>query len=49
MSARFRRLSSSFALCVGRLKISSNGLPEEPGGTKLLCLVVSSPSSEGPG
>lgn len=28
MSARFRRLSASFALCVARLKISSNGLPE---------------------
>lgn len=28
MSARFRRLSASFGLCVARLKISSNGLPE---------------------
>lgn len=48
MSARSRRLSASFGYA-GRLKISSNGLPEEPGGTKLLCLVVLSPSSEGPG
>lgn len=28
MSPRFRRLSASFGLFVARLKISSNGLPE---------------------
>ncbi|MGY3079621.1 hypothetical protein ACVWZZ_006029 [Bradyrhizobium sp. LM6.10] len=28
MSTWFRRLSASFGLCVARLKISSNGLPE---------------------